>query len=70
MSLFSSRYRGTQNDPEMATAIQAGTARFKEAFMRQQSRMRESAMEKERQIQVSWPSGQSAFMAGWYIGVD
>ncbi|ORY23934.1 hypothetical protein BCR39DRAFT_341251 [Naematelia encephala] len=42
-----------QNDPEMASAIQAGTQRFKEAFMRQQLRMRQAALEKDRQIEVS-----------------
>lgn len=60
--------RVLQNDPEMASAIQAGTTRFKEAFMRQQIRMRQMAMEKDRQIDVSlrlssirpsgcWPGG-------------
>jgi hypothetical protein len=48
-----------QNDPEFAAAIQAGTARFKEAFMRQQTRMRETAMEKDRQIEVSTPDHES-----------
>jgi hypothetical protein len=42
-----------QNDPDLAAAIQAGTQRFKEAFLRQQRRQRDAAMEKQRQIEVS-----------------
>ena len=40
----------------MAAAIQAGTSRFKEAFIKQQMRIRQNLMEKERQIEVRFPN--------------
>jgi hypothetical protein len=41
-----------QNDPEIADAIAAGLPRFREAFLRQQMRMQDVGLEKQRQIAV------------------
>jgi len=46
------RRANIEANPEFAAAIQAGGARFRDLVRRQQQNMRETAQEKERQIEV------------------